>query len=1305
MATKHIDVLKQVFPLAEIDILESQFKEFKINNIDDLYLSVIANVLPSDFQQPLNQYISDNIDMIQSYITSYEEEYKLHKLSQKSNNNNSLMSNKHEKPIKTIDPIISNSSPSLLSSHPVPTVTSEVVPLIEFIERWSPKYANRLTLSKDRSSCNLWKDISEEMREFIDKASKLSHKRTGLLILTWSLVECGWYLDAKKVFEEASLIIIEQDDTELYQFVSGILFTQEKKNKSKCEEAFNRFIKIIDRLDVQHKQKFECERQRALYWMNKIGIKSSQQVIIPRRFLSPALPLPLPSTESHPTSSSAAPKSAENELEQMIGLQKVKKLILEIKSTVNIETRKRELNKHYKGEPITLNMLFVGNPGTGKTTVARLVARILNEIKFLKTSNFKEITGKELERMSSADRATFFDSIRGGVLFIDEAYQLTPSMSIGGRDVMNDLLNMAEEWRQDTVFILAGYRDDIQKLIQTNQGLTSRFPKEIVFDDFNEDELRLILIQMMDKECMQAEHNSMIDVLARRLAASSNRRGFGNARDVRNMVQRLKATHASRIATIESIIKSKVTDTELSVLTKEDILGFSELPANSQVLSELNQLIGLLSVKDQFYNLLELVKNNREREENNQRPLDISFHRLFLGNPGTGKTVVAKLYARMLKELGLLSKGELMVVNPSDFIGTKIGESESKTKAILESAKGKVLFIDEAYGLHDYSDLHGTTDPYRRAVIDTIVAEIQGTPCEDIVLLMAGYTEQMMKMINETNPGLSRRMKLDNAFYFDDYSDSDLLQILCNKVNTEGFHIRKSEAQRVITEYISRLRCKVNFGNAGEVQNAMDIAKQRYSNRIQRMNKLTNIEPDELVAIDFLPDRSHMETSEELMKQLMGLDQLRKEIETIRALVRQMRREGRDPIPIIAGRMNFLFVGPPGTGKTTAARLMGKVLYELEVLPSDKVIEKSASELQTGYVGQASAQTRKILDSALGGVLFIDEAYRLNESKHHFGYGREIVDELVSALTEERYRGRIAVIMAGYDNDIAQLIKSNPGLESRFPSKITFPNMSAESAIDMFISRCEKHRITLPLDKEPFINSIKKFMTTAITTMPNWANGRDVDTLFGMTLEQRALRLSQMEDIQSNQSLIIQDFESAFNTLMENRVSTQTANDQMDIYNPSSRSFMDYLNHISPPRSPPSNSSPPYPPTATALRFATATDTYIQEMEVDDPKEKELFDDYLNALKEKLKIVDAIHKRSVEQEIERVKKLQEELRKLKEKKDLEELKRKIQEEEERRVRIAKLQKMGKCPMGYDWHSEGNGWRCNGGTHFVDNIDL
>lgn len=127
---------------------------------------------------------------------------------------------------------------------------------------------------------------------------------------------------------------------------------------------------------------------------------------------------------------------------------------------------------------------------------------------------------------------------------------------------------------------------------------------------------------------------------------------------------------------------------------------------------------------------------------------------MFLGNPGTGKTTVAKLYARMLKELGLISKGDLMVVKPADFIGAVVGESEKKTKAILEAARGKVLFVDEAYGLYSSASASlgsgGTSapsDPFRAAVIDTLVAEVQGTPGEDIALLMAGYRKEMLSML------------------------------------------------------------------------------------------------------------------------------------------------------------------------------------------------------------------------------------------------------------------------------------------------------------------------------------------------------------------------------------------------------------------------------------------------------------------------------------------------------------------------------------------------------------------------------
>merc|ERR1719174_1024838 len=136
-----------------------------------------------------------------------------------------------------------------------------------------------------------------------------------------------------------------------------------------------------------------------------------------------------------------------------------------------------------------------------------------------------------------------------------------------------------------------------------------------------------------------------------------------------------------------------------------------------------------------------------------------------MGNPGTGKTTVAKLYGRILKDMGLLSKGDVIVKNPSDFIGSALGESEKNTLAILEEAKGCVLVIDEAYGLHSEK---GVTDPYKTSVVDTIVAKVQGVPGDDRCVLLLGYEENMAQMMRDSNPGLARRFNLQDAFQFED---------------------------------------------------------------------------------------------------------------------------------------------------------------------------------------------------------------------------------------------------------------------------------------------------------------------------------------------------------------------------------------------------------------------------------------------------------------------------------------------------------------------------------------------------------
>ena len=161
---------------------------------------------------------------------------------------------------------------------------------------------------------------------------------------------------------------------------------------------------------------------------------------------------------------------------------------------------------------------------------------------------------------------------------------------------------------------------------------------------------------------------------------------------------------------------------------------------------------------------------NYEKELNGEKIDAISLNRLFLGNPGTGKTTIAKIYGRVLKSLRLLTSGEVAYKTASDFMGEHVGESAQKTAAILELAKGKVLLIDEAYGLDD--------SLYGKQALDTIVEKVTGAVGEDLAVVMIGYDSEMRNMLRKQNPGLSRRFNPDHAFEFDDFSDSELLAII-----------------------------------------------------------------------------------------------------------------------------------------------------------------------------------------------------------------------------------------------------------------------------------------------------------------------------------------------------------------------------------------------------------------------------------------------------------------------------------------------------------------------------------------------
>jgi replication-associated recombination protein RarA len=267
--------------------------------------------------------------------------------------------------------------------------------------------------------------------------------------------------------------------------------------------------------------------------------------------------------------------------------------------------------------------------GTGKTTVARLVAKILHDCNLRPKDTIVETTAQQVKDKGADEFRKSVASAIGGCLFIDEAYDLNPVGDLSGRPIVNELLTMAEDKRDDISFILAGYEDDFEKkFFAYNEGLKSRF-KTMVFDDFDESELATIWSQLRDDKEWR-EEKDVCRVVVKRISKMAGRKGFGNAREVRRRLEEATQSAMSRLGS--------TFDETTMVLTIEDVIGQDPRLLNEKlkrVMLEIEEKIGWRRVKEQVKELLQLCGVNYRRELLGQPQLDVFLNRLFLGNPGT----------------------------------------------------------------------------------------------------------------------------------------------------------------------------------------------------------------------------------------------------------------------------------------------------------------------------------------------------------------------------------------------------------------------------------------------------------------------------------------------------------------------------------------------------------------------------------------------------------------------------------------------------------------------------------------------
>lgn len=534
-----------------------------------------------------------------------------------------------------------------------------------------------------------------------------------------------------------------------------------------------------------------------------------------------------------------------------------------------------------------------------------------------------------------------------------------------------------------------------------------------------------------------------------------------------------------------------------TLLSREDALA--------EALLELENLVGLSDVKTAVLNFTNYVKVAQQRRQNGNDKEEISTHFVFTGSPGTGKTTVARLIGKILYGLGMLTKYETKEVLRSDLVAGFIGQTAIKTKEAIDSALGGVLFIDEAYSLTSKEG-----NDYGGEAIETLLAQMENNR-DNLCVIAAGYQDKMEQFLS-SNPGL--RSRFSRTFYFPDYSADDLVEIFRRITAGKGFVLGEGVIEKV-DAYFTRSRAQEQFGNARAVRQLIEDSIVQQANRVAGLMSTLSVEElQTLLAEDIASPDGHVSAAlidEEGLAQslaeldaLIGLTDVKDRIKSFVDLARGQIRRRDAGLKNQPPTLTFVFAGPSGTGKTTVANLLGRIFLNLGLLRRGQTIVTSRADLVAGYVGQTAIKTREQVGRALDGVLFVDEAYALTPQGEGAGndFGAEAIQELLTQM--ENNRTRLAVIFAGYENEMSTFLESNPGLRNRIGEILTFTSYSPDDLCQIFISFSRTSGYVIPTS----IKADMKAFFTALLEVNNSGQARAARTLLDDAIRIHARRLS-----------------------------------------------------------------------------------------------------------------------------------------------------------------------------------------------------
>jgi SpoVK/Ycf46/Vps4 family AAA+-type ATPase len=518
-------------------------------------------------------------------------------------------------------------------------------------------------------------------------------------------------------------------------------------------------------------------------------------------------------------------------------------------------------------------------------------------------------------------------------------------------------------------------------------------------------------------------------------------------------------------------------------------------PTDAQ--AELDALAGLDTVKSELAFLVAEERAAKLRRAAGITTTAARRHVVFTGESGTGKTTVARILGRLLAAAGALPAGQLVTVDAADLVAGRTGDISGAVHRVVERAFGGVLCVEDAQALTTTD----SADWRPREATSALLAALQAHSAELVVVLTG--TDAGVNGLLRSDPDLAAHF--GKVLRFPDLTAEEFVRVFEGKAAAAGFVPRAGVVERVR----ALLADTRQTGNGRAAVALLDRTIALQARRVLADGIVDETESwHEILPSDVPPTltpTARVELPSDPLAEidkLVGLAPVKEEVRLLVAEAKAERLRREAGIPLSTPTRHLVFTGNPGTAKTTLARLIAAAYAHLGLLSTGHLVEVTSTDLIGEYLGQTAPKVRAAVTRALGGVLFVDEAYALTPATHWDDYSREALAELLRGM--EEHRNDLVVIVAGYSREMTRFLRSNPGLASRFPTTLEFPDYTDDELLDIFslMVRTSGYEVA---------DGVTSRVRSLVATTPrgsSFGNGRFVRNLLDRTIARQAERLT-----------------------------------------------------------------------------------------------------------------------------------------------------------------------------------------------------